>query len=325
MSGMRRSMITTSGRRRSVSATADAPSVASPMTRIRGERESARRSPSRTTSWSSAMRQVISSATPAILRGARGRLLLSDRADASCSRFAWRAGPFAGGVGRRQRQRRGALAARARVIDCVTAPPEGTPATRRALRSDRPPPASPRASASRKCSRDPGAGRGRSPRCSARRPRAPRGRPPRAARAGPRAREGSAPCPTPTSMPASARRRTASSRLRAARCPAPSSARRARRASGARRTRSTSTRADASCRTSMSRTTSGPRVMIENGVHALVQLDEAGAREPEASLGGLVRVGRGADRDRPRAARTAARARARSTSATFVLTRIERP
>ena len=34
-------MITTSGRRRSVSATADAPSEASPMTRIRGERESA--------------------------------------------------------------------------------------------------------------------------------------------------------------------------------------------------------------------------------------------------------------------------------------------
>ncbi len=45
MSGMRRSMITTSGRRRSVSATADAPSDASPITRIRGERESARRRP----------------------------------------------------------------------------------------------------------------------------------------------------------------------------------------------------------------------------------------------------------------------------------------
>src|SRR5215831_1928767 len=63
MSGIRRSMITTSGRRRSVNATADRPSAASPITRMRGERERASRRPSRTTSWSSAMRQVISSGT----------------------------------------------------------------------------------------------------------------------------------------------------------------------------------------------------------------------------------------------------------------------
>ena len=75
----------------------------------------------------------------------------------------------------------------------------------------------------------------------------------------------------------------------------------------------------------MSRTTSGPRVMIENGVQRSGELDEAGAGEPEAAFGGLVRIGRRAERDAPRAARTASRARRRSTSATFVLTRIDRP
>src|SRR5919202_6764080 len=58
--GMRTSMMTTSGRRRSATATALAPSLASPTTRMWGERLSERRRPSRTTSWSSAMRQVIS-------------------------------------------------------------------------------------------------------------------------------------------------------------------------------------------------------------------------------------------------------------------------
>src|SRR5438045_8327213 len=58
--GMRTSMITTSGRRRSASATAAAPSAASPITRMCGARESDRRRPSRTTSWSSTIRQVIS-------------------------------------------------------------------------------------------------------------------------------------------------------------------------------------------------------------------------------------------------------------------------
>src|SRR5438128_2075243 len=60
MPGMRTSMITTFGRRRSASATADAPSDASPITRMCGARDSDRRRPSRTTSWSSTMRQVIS-------------------------------------------------------------------------------------------------------------------------------------------------------------------------------------------------------------------------------------------------------------------------
>ena len=58
--GMRTSMITTFGLRRSASATALAPSEASPTTRMWGARESERRSPSRTTSWSSTIRQVIS-------------------------------------------------------------------------------------------------------------------------------------------------------------------------------------------------------------------------------------------------------------------------
>ena len=60
MPGMRTSMITTSGRRRSASATALSPSDASPITRMWGARESERRRPSRTTSWSSTIRQVIS-------------------------------------------------------------------------------------------------------------------------------------------------------------------------------------------------------------------------------------------------------------------------
>src|SRR5262245_32405423 len=71
MSGIRRSMITTSGRRRSVRATADEPSAASPITRMRGERDSASRSPSRTTSWSSTRRHVISSATPRVYEAPR--------------------------------------------------------------------------------------------------------------------------------------------------------------------------------------------------------------------------------------------------------------
>src|SRR5215207_7834364 len=59
--GMRTSMITTLGRRLSATAIALAPSDASPTTRICGARESERRRPSLTTSWSSAIRQVISS------------------------------------------------------------------------------------------------------------------------------------------------------------------------------------------------------------------------------------------------------------------------
>jgi hypothetical protein len=58
--GMRKSMITTSGRRRSARETAVSPSGASPTTRMWGERRSASRRPSRTTSWSSAIITVIS-------------------------------------------------------------------------------------------------------------------------------------------------------------------------------------------------------------------------------------------------------------------------
>src|SRR4051794_16334183 len=60
---MRTSMITTFGRRRCARATALAPSAASPTTRMCGARESERRSPSRTTSWSSTIRQVMSAGT----------------------------------------------------------------------------------------------------------------------------------------------------------------------------------------------------------------------------------------------------------------------
>ena len=58
--GMRRSITITSGRRRSARETAVSPSAASPTTRMCGERSRARRRPSRTTSWSSARRTVIS-------------------------------------------------------------------------------------------------------------------------------------------------------------------------------------------------------------------------------------------------------------------------
>ena len=46
----------------------------------------------------------------------------------------------------------------------------------------------------------------------------------------------------------------------------------------------------------MSRTTSGPRVTIENGVHAASRTSRQ-ARVSRNSLGGLVRIGRGAERD----------------------------
>ena len=74
MPGIRTSMITTSGLRRSASSTAEAPSAASPTTRMCGARESESRSPSRTTSWSSTISVVISSAMWAILCGKEGQL-----------------------------------------------------------------------------------------------------------------------------------------------------------------------------------------------------------------------------------------------------------
>src|SRR5436305_7373839 len=78
MPGMRTSMITTSGFRRSAISTADAPSEASPTTRMCGARESESRSPSRSTSWSSTINAVISSAMgTAILRGKERKLFVA--------------------------------------------------------------------------------------------------------------------------------------------------------------------------------------------------------------------------------------------------------
>ena len=76
--GMRTSMITTSGLRLVASSTALAPSLASPITRMCDARESDRRSPSRTTSWSSTIRQVISSGIrlPILCRSRRKLKLL---------------------------------------------------------------------------------------------------------------------------------------------------------------------------------------------------------------------------------------------------------
>src|SRR5580765_2964651 len=65
--GMRTSMITTFGLRRSARSIAALPSPASPTTRMCGARERERRSPSRTTSWSSTIRHVISLGTESIV------------------------------------------------------------------------------------------------------------------------------------------------------------------------------------------------------------------------------------------------------------------
>ena len=47
----------------------------------------------------------------------------------------------------------------------------------------------------------------------------------------------------------------------------------------------------------MSRTISGPRVIRPNGVASLAERDDRAARQPEPTLGRLVRVGRGPDDD----------------------------
>ena len=326
MSGMRRSMITTSGRRLSARATADAPSAASPMTRMRGERERASLSPSRTTSWSSAMRQVISSATGRFY-GVRRQDPLSQLgrtpSRAQTASASWRgdrrprlATPRTGGRGRRSpdglEDRRGA------------SPRAGRHASRTAPRSARPPRAS-RARGLRGSARARrAAGARRSPRSCVRPRRARRGRPPSAARARRRARGGSAP-----------RRR----RRRRRRGEPADGLEPARRRRGARLGRPPDAlvqrrqrEADLGpCspprprwRTSTSRTTSGPRVTIENGVplasssarHARVSRNR-----PSAGWYGSVAVP-SATSSRCHDRRASSR---RSTSATFDFTRIERP
>jgi hypothetical protein len=89
MPGIRTSMITTSGFRRSASATALAPSAASPMTRMWSARESDSRKPSRTTSWSSTIRQVISGLPSELASSGTAKGLYSGNqtASASCSGF----------------------------------------------------------------------------------------------------------------------------------------------------------------------------------------------------------------------------------------------
>ena len=322
MSGMRRSMITTSGRRRSVSATADAPSAASPMTRMRGERESARRRPSRTTSWSSAMRQVISSAT--------GRFYGAAPACSSSSRSKARA---VGGCGcervgggsatSRSRARaartgaviafaivdRGQVRARAeqRLVALDLLGPVARERFEEVLADTRPQVDDTR------------------PDRLARPLRGLRGRRPRAAR---RVRE-----PGQDRRHADAdldpcvgeradRPRGGSS---VAPCPARSSARRARPGWGGRRTRSPAPprrqRREHVEVADDERTAGDDRERRSRRG----QLDEARTGQPEPPLGGLVRIGRGAERDLLALPRRDGRARAASTSATFGLTRIERP
>src|SRR3954454_8651851 len=76
MPGIRTSRITTLGLRRLASVTAASPSAASPTTRMFSDRDSDRRRPSRTTSWSSTIRQVMGSltCTPRVAAFATGEL-----------------------------------------------------------------------------------------------------------------------------------------------------------------------------------------------------------------------------------------------------------
>ena len=153
MPGMRTSMITTSGLRRSASSIALAPSEASPTTRMCGARESESRSPSRTTSWSSTIRVVISSGTrPRFYCGRRTtpgsseveRELLRARAAARAGR----------GGGRGCRAAR--ASSRTRVRTGSRRPAAGTRARRRGARTRAGARASRGARHSRKCSRVPG-------------------------------------------------------------------------------------------------------------------------------------------------------------------------
>ena len=209
MPGMRRSMITTSGRRRSRERDRGR-RRRSPRrsTRICGERESARRRPSRTTSWSSAMRHVISSAR----RGdttARPRMILPVRG-ARASRAWLRAHRLA-----TAREARRSPRATGGIRDWRWRPPRGGTSRvfRRVPRSAPPAPAS-RGRALRGSARGhPGEGGRRWPRRRALPLHAPRlqlasscsGRSESPGRIGA--------IPTPTSMPASASARIARRRL----------------------------------------------------------------------------------------------------------------
>ena len=229
--GIRRSMITTSGRRRSASATAVSPSGASPTTRMCDERRSASRSPSRTTSWSSAIRTVISPFS-ATRRGFYDRGWTPSRGlHTERELLGLRGGPdrrspgpprapreLADGRPHRldlARRKIGASGVEPLVVgqrapaSHARAPPGNAPAF-------------------------PGEGRARSPRSRSPRRHAPRERHPREAPGRPRARGGSGRARPPCRSPP--RRGSGPSRDGGAevRCPAPSPARCARRASGRR-------------------------------------------------------------------------------------------
>ena len=306
MPGMRTSMITTAGRRRSTSATALSPSAASPTMRMCGARESESRRPSRTTSWSSTISVVISSGMcAAIVCAAAASARAQSGISVSCSGDG-------GGASRTRRRSR---------MPCARASSPHLSPHRRGLgvrqvgargRGARTP-AGARASRGRGRRGSARACPGFRWRTFAQTPHAP------ASRA---ARTTSASCSGESEMPGQdrrhadrrpARRRPTSARRApaaagaAAPCRARCAARPPRRASARRTSTETSARVAASTSTSTSRTISGPRVISENGFAASRERLDAGARQPVAPLGRLVRIGGGADRDAARRCHDAAR------------------
>ncbi len=326
-------MITTSGRRRSASATALAPSEASPITRMCGARESERRSPSRTTSWSSTIRHVIS----------RGESLFEE--EEASQRFADLGGKGVGGVDVRARERvaqaaapaesgsRGGLRSRIRGRARPPAPRTGPVSPGRQIRA---------AGVELLVERDQCSGQS-SARCARKCSRVP-------------GRRKSTFAQTPVA-PASRAARTTSVQLLG-------SVRDAREDRCHR-----DVRLDPGCHELLQRSQPlarvgggrlgpAPDLLVERrdrerhrhrrvprrlDEHVDVADDHRPARDDRervrrlgqhletcsgqlvAALGGLVRVGRGTDRDRLARATTSARARARSTSATLILTRIDVP
>ena len=298
MPGMRTSMITTSGVRRSASSTALAPSAASPTMRMCGARESESRRPSRTTSWSSTISVVISSGmraaivcVQAAIQACQSRIsveLLGRRRrlepHAPAVADAVRAGELA-----HDASRAGAASAlrqvRAPRVEPLVLGQELRPVAgealeevlaRAGLAGGAGSPRSPHAPASRAAAHDRREllGRVRDARAGSAPSRPRRGRRRRRARDSARSRcRGGA-------VPGSVRRQTSSSSV------------------GTENVTETSARRAASASTSTSRTISGPRVISENGFAAAREHLEARARQPVAALGRLVRVGRGADRDR---------------------------